>query len=98
MTALSGKIDGLTRALTPLVRELLLEEIRQHAAAERKAEQDEIDREINEASRAVAHAYDQFVSARFSGAPERAAHGRLVKSAANLGEVMRRHGRMPKGG
>ena len=97
MTAFSNSVDPLAKALAPLVRELLLDEVRQHAAVARKAAQDEIDREINDATRAVARASDQLAAARFSGMPEAAAHRNLVKAAMALGKVMRKHGRMPKG-
>lgn len=97
MTALSDKADGLVRALTPLVRDILIEQVRELALAERKAKQFEIDQEIHAASAAVARAYDRLASARFSGAPEANAHRALVKAAEDLGRVMRKHGRMPEG-
>jgi hypothetical protein len=97
MSAISTQADRLAKALTPLVREMLLEEVRRHARARREAAATDVDRQINAAARAVASAADQLTAARFSGAPEGAAHRRLVKAAEELGWVMRKHGRMPGG-
>lgn len=97
MNALAEKTDGLTRALTPLVRALLLEEVRRHADADRRTRAAEIDAEINAACRAVASAADRLAAARFNGAAEANAHRGLVKAAMALGKVMRKHGRMPEG-
>jgi hypothetical protein len=98
MTDLSAKADPLARALAPLVRNMLLDEVRRHAAADRQHHADAIADEIMQASRKVAKAADRLAEARFSGAPERDAHRRVVKAAAELGGVMRKHGRMPEKG
>lgn len=98
MTALTAHAEPLAKALTPLVRDLLLEEVRRHAKAEREATANTVDLEIMEASRAVARAADRLSSARFSGAAEGNAHRNLVKASNALAAVMHKHGRMPKGG
>lgn len=97
MTALSCKIDPLARALAPLVRDMLLDEVRRHAEGERKAGIDQVEAEIMQACVAVARASDRLMTARFSGAPEAAAHRTLIKATANLSTVLRKYGRLPKG-
>ncbi len=97
MTAHSFDPDPIARALAPAVRDLLLDEVRRHVAAEAKAQAEEAEAEIESACIAVARATDRLVQARFSGAAEGRAHQALVKAAMTLGQTLRKHGRMPKG-
>ncbi len=97
MTVHSFDPDPIARALAPAVREMMLDEVRRQAAAERRAHAEEIEAEIMAASRDVARAADRLAQARFSGAAEGNAHRALVKAAMALGQIMRKHGRMPKG-
>lgn len=97
MTAHSFDPDPIARALAPAVREMLLDEVRRHAAAERRAEADQIEAEIMQAGCEVARAADRLMQARFAGTAEGRAHRALVKAAMALGQTMRKHGRMPKG-
>lgn len=97
MTAHVPDIDRQAKALLPIVRELLLDEVRRQAAVERKAAADQVDAEIMRATVAVAQASDRLVAARYSGAPEGDAHRKLIKATAALSAVMRKHGRMPRG-
>lgn len=97
MTVLSTKADDLSRALAPAVREMLLDEVRRLALAERDAKADQVEQEINEACRAVARCADRLCAARFSGAAEGSAHRKLVHAAMELGKTLRKHGRMPGG-
>lgn len=98
MTAITSHADPLAKALTPFIRDLLLEEVRRHAASERAKTAAQVNAEIDAACREVARASDRYVAARYSGIPEAAAHRKLVKATIHMSEVMRKHGRMPKGG
>jgi hypothetical protein len=101
MTAITSHADPLAKALTPLIRDLLLEEVRRHAASERAKTAAQVDVQINAeidaACREVAWASDRYVAARYSGIPEASAHRKLVKATMHMSAVMRKHGRMPRG-
>lgn len=97
MTVHSFDPDPIAKAVLPAIRDLLLDEVRRHVAAEHKAQADAVDVEIDAACREVARAADRLAQARFAGAAEGNAHRALVKAAMALGQTMRRHGRMPKG-
>jgi hypothetical protein len=102
VTAITSHADPLAKALTPLIRDLLLEEVRRHAASERAKTAAQLDAQINteidSACGEVARASDRFIAARFSGISEAAAHRKLMKATIHLREVMRKYSRMPKGG
>lgn len=97
MTVHSFDPDPIAKAVLPAIRDLLLDEVRRHVAAEHKARAEAVDVEIMNASRAVAQAADRLAQARFSGAGEGHARRDLVRAAMALGQTMRKHGRMPKG-
>lgn len=98
MTIAAPQIDPLAKALAPIVREMMMAEVERLAARKVQQAPSAADVEINGACREVARASDRLLTARFSGAAEAAAHRSLVKSTMHLSKVMRKHGRMPKGG
>lgn len=95
MTILS-KVDPLTRALTPVVRDMLLAEVERAAKAERASKPSKAEMELDAACCEVARAADRHAAAKYT-ADEIPARRRLEKAATALGRVMRKHGRMPKG-
>lgn len=96
MTAILSKADPLAKALTPVVREMLLAEVERVAGEAVKAKPDKADIAIMNACKAVAQAVDRLARDKFSNR-EIAARRKLEEAAATLGRVMRKHGRMPKG-
>lgn len=92
----TGHAD-LARKLAPVVREMLMQEVRRHAAAKAEPTIAEIDAEILAACREVANASDRLSQAAFSGAAEIPARQALIKACDMLSRTMRRHGRMPRG-
>lgn len=96
MTAILSKADPLAKALTPVVREMLLAEVERVAEAAAKAKPDKADIAIMDACQAVARAVDRLASAKFSNR-EISARRKLEDAASALGRTMRKYGRMPKG-
>jgi len=96
MNTISLQAERMVRALTPVVREMLLAEVERHAAEKIAARPSRADAEIDEACRAVARAADRHAAVKFTAA-EIPARKALERAAAHLGRVMRRHGRMPEG-
>ena len=96
MTALTAQADPLAKALTPIVREMLLAEVERLAAEQAKAKPTRAEMAIDEACAAVARAADRLAMAKFTGR-EIPARRDLEKAADALGRAMRKHGRMPKG-
>lgn len=89
--------DVLAKTLAPMVREMLLDEVRKVAAAREDAPPNKADADIMAACLAVARASDALAQARFAGAPEISARMAIVRASDALARIMRKHGRMPRG-
>lgn len=88
---------AIARKLAPVVREMLMQEVRRRAASAAPPTAAEIEADILAACREVARASDRLAQAEFSGAAEIPARQALVKACDLLSRTMRRHGRMPRG-
>lgn len=98
MNALTPFVESVARALLPMARDMLLDEMRREAHAKlRRRGPDEAEREIVAACRQVAAATDRLAAAQFSGGPEIPARQALERACKKLSAVMHRHGRMPEG-
>lgn len=89
--------DALAKTLAPMVREMLLDQVRKVAAAREDAVPNKADADIMAACLAVARASDALAQARFSGGREIPARLALIRACDVLSRTMRKHGRMPRG-
>ena len=87
--------DTIARRLLPALRGLVRAEVELVRPTVPRVVISRPDAEIMAACRKVALAADRLAQAKFSGAGEIAARQALIRTATTLGNVMKRHGRMP---
>lgn len=88
-------VDDVARRLLPALRGLVRAEVEQLRVPAPRAVVLKPDAEIMAACKKVALAVDRLAQAKFAGAAEIPARMALIKAATTLGNVMKRHGRMP---
>jgi hypothetical protein len=87
--------DGIARRLLPALRSMVRAEVEQLKAPVPRVVISRPDAEIMAACRKVAAAVDRLEQAKFSGVAEIPARQALIRTATALGNVMKRHRRMP---
>lgn len=98
MNALTPFVESVARALLPMARDMLLDEMRREAHAKlRRRGPEKAEREIAEACKLVAIATDRLAQAQFVGRSEIPARRALERACKRLSIVMHKHGRMPEG-
>jgi hypothetical protein len=87
--------DTIARRLLPALRSMVRAEVEQVRPSVPRVVVSRPDAEIMAACHKVALASDRLEQAKFSGIGEIAARQALIRTATTLGNVMKRHGRMP---
>jgi hypothetical protein len=87
--------DAIARRLLPALRSMVRAEVEQVRPPVPRVVVSRPDTEIMAACHKVALAADRLAQAKFSGTGEIAARQALIRTATTLGNVMKRHGRMP---
>lgn len=87
--------DDIARRLLPALRSMVRAEVEQIRPVAPRVVMTKVDSEIMAACKKVAVAADRLEQAKFSGAGEISARMALVRTATLLGNVMKRHGRLP---
>lgn len=89
------QVDDVARRMLPALRSMVRAEVEHLKVPVPRVVVAKVDAEIMEACRKVALAADRLEQAKFAGAAEIPARIALIKAATRLGNVMKRHGRMP---